>query len=127
MKKLFTTLLLTVWSLIVLSQTDSYAFSLTVGIRDNAYQDFTFGDTRFLEERIPIKFNGKDITIYTEDIQYYQTLMPEYTVKGGSYWFAYDVKMKKCKFYMIESNGTNFVMVEYDDVCIIYGVSYERY
>ena len=125
MKKLLTTLLLSVWSLIALSQSDTYAFSLTIGIRDNIYQEFTGGETKMLEETIPIKFNGKDITIYTEDIQYYQTLMPEYKTNGGSYWFAYDVNMKKCKFYMVESKGTNFVMVEYDDVCIIYGVVYE--
>jgi hypothetical protein len=125
MKKLLTTLLLSVWSLIALSQSDTRAFSLTIGIRDNIYQEFTWGETQILQETIPIKFNGKDITIYTEDIQYYQTLMPEYKTNGGSYWFAYDVNMKKCKFYMVESKGTNFVMVEYDDVCIIYGVVYE--
>jgi len=125
MKKLLTTLLLTVWSLIALSQTDAYAFSLTIGVRDNSYQSFTWGETKLLEKNIPIEFENKDITIYTEDIQYYQTLMPEYKIDGGSYWFAYDVNMKKCKFYMVESNGTNFVMVEYDDVCVIYGVSYE--
>jgi len=102
-----------------------YAFSLTIGIRDNSYQTFTWGETKLLEKNIPIKFENKDITIYTEDIQYYQTLMPEYRTDGGSYWFAYDVNMKKCKFYMVESNGTNFIMVEYDDVCIIYGVNYE--
>jgi len=124
MKKLLTTLLLSVWSLIALSQFDTHVFSLTIGIRDNIYQEFTWGETKMLEEMIPIKFNGKDITIYTEDIQYYQTLMPEYKTNGGSYWFAYDVNMKKCKFYMVESKGTNFVMVEYDDVCIIYGVTY---
>jgi hypothetical protein len=125
MKKLLTTLLLSVWSLVALSQSDTYAFSLTIGIRDNIYQEFKWGETQILQETIPIKFNGKDVTIYTEDIQYYQTLMPEYKTNGGSYWFAYDVNMKKCKFYMVESKGTNFVMVEYDDVCIIYGVVYE--
>ncbi len=51
--------------------------------------------------------------------------MPEYEANGGSYWFAYDVNMKKCKFYMVESDdGTDFIMIEYDDACIIYGIIY---
>ena len=111
MKKLLTTLLLSVWSLIALSQSETHAFSLTIGIRDNIYQEFTWGETQILQETIPIKFNGKDITIYTEDIQYYQTLMPEYKTNGGSYWFAYDVNMKKCKFYMVESKDLRILII----------------
>ena len=51
--------------------------------------------------------------------------MPEYETENGTYWLAYDVNMKKCKFYMLNSDEQNFIMIEYEDVCIIYGVNYE--
>ncbi len=121
MKKTILTLVLAVWATITFSQS---VFSLTIGVRDNSDEVFTWGDTEMLKSTIPVKFDGKDITIYTEKTQYYQTLMPEYEVDGGSYWFAYDVNMKKCKFYMVTIDSTDFIMIEYDDVCIIYGVIY---
>jgi hypothetical protein len=121
MKKTILTLVLAVWATITFSQ---YAYSLSIGIRNNASEEFTWGENRIMEKKIPVRFEGKDITIYTEETQYYQTLMPEYEVDGGSYWFAYDVNMKKCKFFMVEIDGYNYVMIEYDDVCIVYGVNY---
>jgi hypothetical protein len=122
MKKSILTLVLALLTTVTFSQ---YAFSLTIGVRENSDERFTFGKTKIMESNIPIKFDGKDITIYTEDTQYYQTLMPEYETENGTYWLAYDVNMKKCKFYMVNSDEQNFIMIEYDDVCIIYGVNYE--
>jgi hypothetical protein len=122
MKKSILTLVLALLTTVTFSQ---YAFSLTIGFRENSDERFTFGKTKIMESNIPIKFDGKDITIYTEDTQYYQTLMPEYETENGTYWLAYDVNMKKCKFYMVNSDEQNFIMIEYDDVCIIYGVNYE--
>jgi len=51
--------------------------------------------------------------------------MPEYETKDGKgfYWFAFDSEMKKCKFYMY-NDGADIIMIEYDDVCIIYGILY---
>ena len=122
MKKTLLTLVLAVWTTITFSQT---LYSLTVGVRNNSSEKFNWGETKMLEAPISVKFNNNDITIYTEDIQYYQTLMPEHEANGGSYWFAYDVNMKKCKFYMVESDdGTDFIMIEYDDACIVYGITY---
>lgn len=122
MKKTLLTLVLAVWTTITFSQT---LYSLTIGVRDDQNSKFTWGETKMLKTPIKVKFNNNDITIYTEEIQYYQTLMPEYEANGGSYWLAYDVNMKKCKFYMVKSDdGTNFIMIEYDDVCIIYGIIY---
>jgi hypothetical protein len=121
MKKTILTLFLAVWTTITFSQ---YVFSLTIGVRDNSDEVFAWGETKIMDSSIPVKFDGKDITIYTNKTQYYQTLMPEYEVDGGSYWFAYDANMKKCKFYMVEVDGDNFIMIEYDDVCIVYGVNY---
>ena len=122
MKKTILTLVLALLTTVTFSQ---YAFSLTIGVRENSDERFTFGKTKIMESNIPIKFDGKDITIYTEETQYYQTLMPEYETENGTYWLAYDVNMKKCKFYMVNSDEQNFIMIEYDDVCIIYGVNYE--
>ena len=122
MKKTLLTLVLALLTTVTFSQ---YAFSLTIGVRENSDERFTLGKTKIMESNVPIKFNGKDITIYTEDTQYYQTLMPEYETENGTYWLAYDVNMKKCKFYMLNSDEQNFIMIEYEDVCIIYGVNYE--
>jgi hypothetical protein len=122
MKKSILTLVLALLTTVTFSQ---YAFSLTIGVRENSDERFTFGKTKIMESNIPIKFDGKDITIYTEDTQYYQTLMPEYETENGTYWLAYDVNMKKCKFYMLNSDEQNLIMIEYEDVCIIYGVNYE--
>jgi hypothetical protein len=121
MKKTILTLVLALWATITFSQ---YAYSLSIGVRDNSNEKFTWGETRIMEKKIPVRFEGKDITIYTEETQYYQTLMPEYEIDGGSYWLAYDVNMKKCKFFMVQIDGSNYIMIEYDDVCIVYGVKY---
>ena len=122
MKKTLLTLVLAVWTTITFSQT---LRSLTIGTRDNSSEKFTWTETKMLEAPILIKFNDNDITIYTEEMQYYQTLMPVYEVNGGSFWFAYDVDMNKCKFYMVESDdGSDFIMIEYDDACIVYGINY---
>jgi hypothetical protein len=74
---------------------------------------------------ILVKFDAQEITIYTEDIQFYQTLKPEYFTEdgNGSYWYAVDEDRKRCKVYLYYKGG-DIVMVEYDDVCIIYGVLY---
>ena len=122
MKKTLLTLVLAVWTTITFSQT---LRSLTIGTRDNSSEKFTWTETKMLEAPILIKFNDNDITIYTDEMQYYQTLMPVYEVNGGSFWFAYDVDMNKCKFYMVESDdGSDFIMIEYDYVCIVYGINY---
>lgn len=121
MKKTLITLVLSLWTIISFSQS---LFSLTIGVRDNSDEEFAWGDTEMFKSTIPIKFDGKDITIYTENTQYYQTLMPEYKLDNGSFWLAYDVNMKKCKFYMLTMDNSNFIMIEYDDVCIVYGINY---
>lgn len=106
------------------SQVYAHALNLTIGIRDNSYQKFTWGDTRKLEKPILISFNDQDIKIYTEEIQYYQTLKPEYFTeeKDASYWNAIDSKMKRCQVYLY--NTGDAIMILYDDVCIIYGIIY---
>jgi len=121
MKKTLITLVLCLLTTLTFSQT---LYSLTLGVRNDSSEPFTWGETRQLKSRIPIKFNDNDITIYTEDMQYYQTMMPEHPLDGGSFWYAYDVNMKKCKFYMVVVDEENFIMIEYDDTCIVYGIDY---
>jgi hypothetical protein len=114
MKKTLLTLVLVLLTTITFSQTWAKAFNLTIGIRDDKYSKFTWGDTR------------PDVIIYTEEIQFYQTLKPEYKTDdgNGSYWYAVDEEMKRCKVYLFYKGG-NILMVEYDDVCIIYGIIYK--
>jgi len=125
MKKLILTLVLSLWTIISFSQVWATAVNLTIGIRNNSESEFTWGETKTISDYIPIKIENNEITIFTEDVQYYQTLKPEYQTKDrkGSYWFAIDGDMKKCKFFMY-NDGADLIMLEYDDVCIIYGVLY---
>jgi hypothetical protein len=125
MKKLILTLVLSLWAIISFPQVWAKAVSLTIGVRDDAYSKFTWGETKSLSGDILIKFDDQEVTIYTEDIQFYQTLKPEYLTEdgNGSYWFAVDEERKRCKLYMYYKGG-NVIMIEYDDVCIIYGVLY---
>jgi hypothetical protein len=125
MKKLILTLVLSLLTIISFSQVWAKAVSLTIGVRDDAYSKFTWGETKKLSGDILVKFDAQEITIYTEDIQFYQTLKPEYFTEdgNGSYWYAVDEDRKRCKVYLYYKGG-DIVMVEYDDVCIIYGILY---
>ena len=126
MKKTFLTLVLVLLTTITFAQTWAYAVSLTIGIRDDKYSKFTWGDTRPTDSNLLVKLDGNDVVVYTEEIQFYQTLKPEYKTDdgNGSYWYAVDEEMKRCKVYLYYKNG-NLLMVEYDDVCIIYGIIYK--
>jgi hypothetical protein len=126
MKKTILTLVLVLLTTITFAQTWAYAVSLTIGIRDDAQSKFTWGETRPTEGNLLVKLDGQDITVYTEELQFYQTLKPEYFTEdgNGSYWYAVDEERKRCKVYLYYKNG-NILMVEYDDVCIIYGLIYK--
>ena len=125
MKKLILTLVLSLWTIVSFSQVWARAVNLTIGVRDDTYSKFTWGETRELSGDILVKFDNQEITVYTEDIQFYQTLKPEYFTDdgNGSYWFAVDEDRKRCKVYLYYKGG-NLIMIEYDDVCIIYGILY---
>lgn len=126
MKKIFFTLILTIWTTILLSQTYAKAVNLTIGIRDDVYSKMTWGDTRRLSGDILIKFQDREILVYTEEIQFYRTLSPEHktTEYTGSWWYAFDSSGKKCKVYLFYRGG-DILMIEYDDACIIYGIIYK--
>jgi len=126
MKKTLLTLVLVLLTTITFSQTWAKAFNLTIGIRDDKYSKFTWGETRPTDSNLLVKLDGNDVVVYTEEIQFYQTLKPEYKTDdgNGSYWYAVDEEMKRCKVYLFYKGG-NILMVEYDDVCIIYGIIYK--
>jgi hypothetical protein len=125
MKKITLMIVLSLWTIISFSQTWAAAVNLTIGIRDNKYSKFTWGETKPVSDKLLIKLEGSDVIVYTEEIQFYQTLKPEYKTDdgNGSYWYAVDEEMKRCKVYLYYKNG-NVLMIEYDDVCIIYGIIY---
>jgi hypothetical protein len=126
MKKTILTLVLALLTTITFAQTWAKAVNLTIGVRDDAHSKFAWGETRELSGDILVKFDNQEVTIYTEDIQFYQTLKPEYFTDdgNGSYWFAVDEDRKRCKIYLYYKSG-NLIMIEYDDACIIYGLIYE--
>jgi len=125
MKKTLITLVLCLFTTLTFAQVWAKAVSLTIGTRDDESSKFTWGETKQLSGDILVKFDDQEVTIYTEDIQFYQTLKPEYFTEdgNGSYWFAVDEERKRCKLYMYYKGG-NVIMIEYDDGCIIYGVLY---
>jgi hypothetical protein len=126
MKKLILTLSLSFLVLTIFAQTWAKAVNLTIGIRDNKYSKFAWGETRPVDDNLLIKLDDDDVIIYTEELQFYQTLKPEYFTEdgNGSYWFAVDEERKRCKVYLYYKGG-NVLMIEYDDVCIIYGIIYK--
>jgi hypothetical protein len=126
MKKTLITLVLCLFTTLTFAQVWAAATTLTVGIRDNVYSKFTWGETRNLSEKILIKLDDRDVIVYTEEIQFYQTLNPEYNTEDGrgSYWFAVDQKMKRCKVYLY-GEGADILIIEYDDACIMYGLYYK--
>jgi len=103
MKKLLLFFSLIVLNLSTFSQVKASAVSLTIGMRDNSLQKYTWWETKFLENPILVVFKGKDVTVFTEEVQYYETLQPE---------------------KLIEGEGTPMLVLEYDDICIIYGIVY---
>ncbi len=125
MKKTLITLVLCLLTSLTFAQTWAAAVNLTIGIRDNEYSKFAWGETKPVSDKLLIKLEGSDVIVYTEEIQFYQTLNPEYKTDdgNGSYWYAVDEEMKRCKVYLYYRNG-NVLMIEYDDVCIIYGIIY---
>ena len=124
MKNLITTLQLLLLSVISYSQVYADAIVVTIGFRDNIYDEFTWDEDRILTEKLEVVIDGKDIIIYTEDVQFYQTLLPEYEAgENGTYWRAFDKDMKKCKIYLF-SGVKNSLAIEYNDACIIYGIEF---
>jgi len=125
MKKTLITLVLCLLTSLTFAQTWAAAVNLTIGIRDYEYSKFAWGETKPVSDKLLIKLEGSDVIVYTEEIQFYQTLNPEYKTDdgNGSYWYAVDEEMKRCKVYLYYRNG-NVLMIEYDDVCIIYGIIY---
>jgi hypothetical protein len=125
MKKTLITLVLCLLTSLTFAQTWAAAVNLKIGIRDNEYSKFTWGETKPVSDKLLIKLDDQDITVYTEEIQFYQTLIPEYKTDdgNGSYWYAIDEERKRCKVYLYYKEG-NLLMIEYDDVCIIYGLIY---
>ena len=102
MKKTLLTLVAVLLTTITFAQTWAKAVSLTIGIRDNNYSKFTWGETRPVDSNLLIKLEGDDVVVYTEEIQFYQTLNPEYKTDdgNGSYWYAIDEERKRCKLYL---------------------------
>lgn len=125
MKKTLITLVLCLLTSLTFAQTWAVAVNLTIGIRDNEYSKFTWGETKPVTDKLLIKMEDDDVIVYTDEIQFYQTLKPEYFTEdgNGSYWYAIDEERKRCKVYLYYKNG-NVLMIEYDDVCIIYGIIY---
>lgn len=126
MKKILITLVLCLITTLSFAQVWAVATNLTIGIRDNVYSKFTWGETKKLSEKILVKLDDRDVIVYTEELQFYQTLNPEYNTEdgNGSYWFAVDEERKRCKVYLY-GKGADILIIEYDDVCIMYGLYYK--
>ena len=122
MKKTLITLLLTLVTSICFSQNYAEAYSITIGTRKNANYKFDWRESEKVSPPILVYFNDKDVTIYSKEIQYYQTLLPQHeTGEHGFYWNSIDKNMNRCKLYFFTTNP-NIVAIEYDDFCIMYEI-----
>ena len=65
MKKTLITLVLCLLTSLTFAQTWAVAVNLTIGIRDNEYSEFTWGETKPVTDKLLIKMEGDDVIVYT--------------------------------------------------------------
>lgn len=126
MKKLLTTLLLSLSLLVTFAQKAAYAraTTLTIGVK-NWTGTFEWADPQ-VTEGITVKIEPTVITIDSQTPQHYTiySTSKEVEVNGSAvYWYAYDLDGQRCRLYIIENEvGDDFLAIEYNDFAWIYGL-----
>jgi len=127
MKKLLTTLLLSLSLLLTLAQDIAYAraTTLNVGVKNNWTGEFEWAGPQVIDG-VTIKIEPASISINSQTPQYYTIYSDseEVEVEGSAvYWYAYDLKGQRCRLYLIENEvGDDFLAIEYNDFAWIYNL-----
>lgn len=127
MKRIITTLLLSLFLVIGYAQDAVYAraTTLNMGVKNARTDDFDWTGSKEIES-ILITIESTEISINSPVKQHY-TIYSEsedVEVKGSAvYWYAYDLAGQRCRLYLIENEaGEDFLAVEYNDYAWIYNL-----
>ena len=125
MKKIITTLLLSLLLLVGYTQDAAYAraTTLNVGVKNTLTGDFDWAGPKVIES-ILVTIVPTVITINSPQRQHYTIYSDseDVEVEGSAvYWYAYDTAGQRCRLYLIENeSGEDFLAIEYNDFAWIY-------
>jgi len=128
MKKVLSTLLLTLTLLVGYAQDVVYAraTTLNIGVKNNWTGEFEWAGPQVTENGVTIKIESSQVTINSQSPQRYTIYSDSENVEvDGSavYWYAYDLKGQRCRLYLIENEvGDDFLAIEYNDFAWIYSL-----
>ena len=125
MKRLLSTLLLSLTLICGFAQEAVYAKSTTLkfGVKDRT-GEFVWGEPKYVEG-IYIKITKTTIDITSKKHQHYTVYSESDDVEGydATFWYAYDLDGQKCRIYLIQTDlGEDFLAVEYNDYAWIYNL-----
>ena len=127
MKKIITTLLLSLLLLVGYTQDAAYAraTTLNVGVKNTLTGDFDWAAPKVIES-ILVMIEPTVITINSPERQHYTIYSDseDVEVEGSAvYWYAYDTAGQRCRLYLIENeSGEDFLAIEYNDFAWIYNL-----
>lgn len=127
MKKIITTLLLSLLLLVGYTQDAAYAraTTLNVGVKNTLTGDFDWAGPKVIES-ILVMIEPTVITINSTQRQHYTIYSDseDVEVEGSAvYWYAYDTAGQRCRLYLIENeSGEDFLAIEYNDFAWIYNL-----
>ncbi len=128
MKKVLSTLLLTLTLLVGYAQDVVYAraTTLNIGVKNNWTGEFEWAGPQVTENGVTIKIESSQVTINSQSPQRYTIYSDSENVEvDGSavYWYAYDLTGQRCRLYLIENEvGDDFLAIEYNDFAWIYSL-----
>ena len=128
MKKLLTTLLLSLTLLVAYAQNAVYAraTTLNIGVKNNWTGEFEWTGPQVTENGVTIMIEKTAITINSQSPQHYTIYSDSENVEvegSAVYWYAYDLTGQRCRLYLIENEvGDDFLAIEYNDFAWIYSL-----
>jgi len=128
MKKVLSTLLLTLTLLVGYAQNAVYAraTTLNIGVKNNWTGEFEWSGPQVTENGVTIKIESSQVTINSQSPQHYTIYSDSENVEvegSAVYWYAYDLTGQRCRLYLIENEvGDDFLAIEYNDFAWIYSL-----
>lgn len=128
MKKVLSTLFLTLTLLVGYSQNAVYAraTTLNIGVKNNWTGEFEWAGPQVTENGVTIMIEPSQVTINSQSPQRYTIYSDSENVEvegSAVYWYAYDLTGQRCRLYLIENEvGDDFLAIEYNDFAWIYSL-----
>jgi len=128
MKKVLSTLFLTLTLLVGYAQNVVYAraTTLNIGVKNNWTGEFEWAGPQVTENGVTIMIEPSQVTINSQSPQRYTIYSDSENVEvegSAVYWYAYDLTGQRCRLYLIENEvGDDFLAIEYNDFAWIYSL-----